>query len=296
MVQLVTIAAVLVQAQAAPDSRPALAREALAAFAAKCVQCHGPEVPHPKAAFGFVTDLDRLVASGKYVRPGHPEDSEVWKEISEGDMPPDEAKAGPLSQGEKDAILAWIVAGAPGADDPNRAGSEAAPRRQRETPRGAMDGPGDGRACRSLATRAVVLFGRLHVLVTHFPVAMLIAAAGVECWSWVRSARAPSPLTRFCVWIGAVSAGAAGVMGWVHALDGFPSAAADPFTIAGLHRWIGTGAALLAPAAALMVERDARAARRSPLARAAILGLAGLVGVAAHFGGLLTHGPGFLSP
>src|SRR6185369_7036279 len=90
-----------------------LARAALDVFASKCVQCHGQDVPHPKAGFGYVTDLQRLVSSGKYVAPGALDKSELWKEIEEGDMPPDKALAGPLTPEETDAIRRWILGGAP---------------------------------------------------------------------------------------------------------------------------------------------------------------------------------------
>src|SRR5258708_5533722 len=179
-----------------------LATAARAVFATKCIQCHGPQVPHPKAAFGYITDLHRLVASAKYIVPGKPAESEIWKEISDGDMPPDEAKAGPLTQAESDAILAWIVGGAPLPS------------------KGATANAGGG------------------------------------------------------VWGGALWALAAGSLGWVHAGDGSPGPTANPMTIAGLHRWLGTGTAVLAPTVALIVERDARLGLRTPATRIAILALA----------------------
>src|SRR5436190_13479844 len=115
MLQSIFIMLVLAQSPIAQDraQENPLARGALDAFAAKCVQCHGPDVPHPKAAFGYVTDLNRLVASGKYIVPGDLDKSELWKEIDEGDMPPDNAKAGPLTPQQIDAIRQWILGGAP---------------------------------------------------------------------------------------------------------------------------------------------------------------------------------------
>jgi mono/diheme cytochrome c family protein len=107
------VALLLAQVPQSPPRGDELAAAARAVFATKCVQCHGPALPHPKAGFGYITDLRRLVDSGKYIVPGAPEKSEIWLQISEGDMPPDGAKAGPLTQAETDAILAWIVAGAP---------------------------------------------------------------------------------------------------------------------------------------------------------------------------------------
>jgi mono/diheme cytochrome c family protein len=120
VIQSLTPAVLLLLTQAPPSSFSGdeLAAAASAVFATKCVQCHGPALPHPKAGFGYITDLRRLVDSGKYIVPGAPEKSEIWSQVSEGDMPPDGAKAGPLTQAEKDAILAWIVAGAPLPSEP----------------------------------------------------------------------------------------------------------------------------------------------------------------------------------
>jgi mono/diheme cytochrome c family protein len=267
-----------------------LARGALAVFATKCVQCHGPDVPHPKAGFGFVTDLPRLVESGMYVVPGKPEESEIWKQISDGDMPPDEARAGPLSQAEKDAIVAWIAAGAP-IDRPSSASALGTAHDDAMPSDPTQDGPGG-----SLSIRALDLLGRFHVLVVHFPVAMLVVAALAELWACCRRVQAPLPQVRLCLWIGSVSAVLATGLGWLHALDGFPGPAANPLTIGGLHRWIGTAAGLLAPVVALMVERNSRDRKRTPLTRGAIFGLAAIVGLAGHFGGLLTHGSRFFDP
>jgi len=121
--RLVTLAALLAQlqvsllgqAQVTQSSTRGddLAAAAKAVFASKCIQCHGPELRYPRAGFGYITDMRSLVASDRYVIPGKPEQSEIWAKISEGDMPPDGAKAGPLTQAETDAIRAWIVAGAP---------------------------------------------------------------------------------------------------------------------------------------------------------------------------------------
>ena len=80
-------------ARAAPTPA-SLASAAAAAFAAKCTQCHGETLAHPKAHFGLMPNLRKLAADADHLVPGHPEDSDLWKEIDGGDMPPDEAKAG----------------------------------------------------------------------------------------------------------------------------------------------------------------------------------------------------------
>jgi mono/diheme cytochrome c family protein len=81
-------------------------------LATKCGQCHGVKVAHPKGKFGFVTDLKRLAADPDYVVPGDPAGSYLWNQIDDGEMPPDEAKAGPLTEEETQAIRDWIKNGA----------------------------------------------------------------------------------------------------------------------------------------------------------------------------------------
>ena len=93
------------EAQAQPQGEPDPGRHvttgdvsarALAVFQAKCAACHGPQAAKPKK-FGYITDLKRLAANPKYVIPHDPDKSGVWQSIDEGDMPPDDAKTGPLS-------------------------------------------------------------------------------------------------------------------------------------------------------------------------------------------------------
>src|SRR3954451_15287870 len=108
------------QPQSPPQSQPPsaaapagdLPAETLAVFQAKCAACHGPQAAKPKK-FGYVTDLMRLAANPKYVIPHDPDKSGLWQAIDEGDMPPDDAKTGPLSDVQKQTVRNWIEAGAP---------------------------------------------------------------------------------------------------------------------------------------------------------------------------------------
>jgi uncharacterized membrane protein len=283
------LASIVLLGQVQPPSGEELARAALAAFEAKCVQCHGKDLPHPRSDFGVVNDLGRLVAAGEYVIPGRPEDSEVWKEISDGDMPPDEAKAGPLTEEEERAIYAWIAAGAPTGVSRQVTAQEPAEDR---SPAAAPGVPLIAEPQQSMADRVTKLLGRLHVLVVHFPIAMLTAAAIAEGWATLRRRATPAPGVGMFLWIGAFGAVAAAALGWVRALDGYTPPFSHPFALANLHRWIGTMAALAAPAVALAAQRESRR-ERSWRVRTAIFALGVCVGLAGHFGGLLTHGRGF---
>ena len=283
-----------------PDQENPLARAALDVFATKCVQCHGTEVPHPKATFGFVNDLNRLVASGKYVVPGQPDKSELWKAIDEGDMPPDKARAGPLVPAEKDAVLRWIVGGAPPLDLASGAiarspESKQAPSASTGAPNAPADPPPKNHD-RATVSRLVVLLGRLHVIVIHFPIALLLVAAVAEAWEMHRRSSVVLSSVRLCVALGAIASLVAAGLGWIHALDGFAGPLSSPTSITGLHRWIGTALGVAAPVVAWLSERDARRGTRSKIARWGIFALAAIAGAAGHFGGLLTHGAGYFTP
>ena len=71
--------------------------KATAVFANNCSACH-----EWAASYRATVDPERVV-------PGKPDESPVWLAISEGRMPP----AGPLSEGDKAIVRAWIEAGAP---------------------------------------------------------------------------------------------------------------------------------------------------------------------------------------
>ncbi len=94
----------------APD-RGAGARVVLAA---KCSECHGPDLPRPKSGL-TLDDPGRLATNRDLVTPGRPEESALWEVIRDGEMPPSQARAGPLAAAEKEAIRAWIASLAPAA-------------------------------------------------------------------------------------------------------------------------------------------------------------------------------------
>jgi hypothetical protein len=257
---------------------PVHVREVLTA---KCGQCHGPQVPHPKGKFGFVTNLKRLAADSDYVVPGKPEDSYLWNQIDDGEMPPSKAKAGPLTDSEKHDIQEWITVGAPApaGDDADEAQSRApSPEPERAKPR-------------STFNRLAELIGKFHILTIHFPIALLAAAALAELWAAARRVSKPLPAVRFCLWLGAAAAVGSAALGWVHAYY----MSDEPEQLLMWHRWLGTGAGVLAPLIAWLSERDTRTGTRRTIVRWAIVGLAVLAGVAGHFGGMLVYGKNFLS-
>ena len=259
-----------------------LAAQTRSIFAAKCAICHGPNLAKPRGRFGYVLDLPRVAANREMIVPGSPDESELWELVNRGEMPPADSPTGSLSQEQKAVIHNWIAAGAPPArtaEASSLAALEQEPSRGPETPEP------------SFLARTLGRLGAFHLLVIHFPIALLIAAAAREFWEARQGERRPSAIVRFCVILGAVSAVTAAVLGWLHARNGF-GAAMPQFLL--LHRWLGTTAALWAIGTAAFSESESRREARSNWFRAWLLIGAVLVMVAAHLGGTLVHGEDFL--
>jgi hypothetical protein len=51
-------------------------------FSAKCVECHGSDLPKPKGRFGYVLDLERLAGNAHLVVPFKPGESKLWQFVN----------------------------------------------------------------------------------------------------------------------------------------------------------------------------------------------------------------------
>jgi uncharacterized membrane protein len=262
---------------------PDPAAAARAVFAARCAGCHGPDLPRPRGRFGYVLDLRRVAGNPEMVIPFKPDESEFWLLVRHDEMPPPDAPSGSLTAQEKEVIRAWIAAGAPAesaASQESTQGPTAAPTGTDEE-RPPPPPPG---------WRVLLWLGKFHLLLLHFPIALLAAAAAGELWSLWRGDRAPLPAARYCLCLGAAAAVPTMALGFLHALGGN---GAGSSRLLGLHRWLGTTAALAAVAAAALSEWDARGGARTRLTRLVIAVAALLVSLTAHFGGILAHGEDF---
>ena len=252
-------------------------------FTAKCAACHGPTLVKPKGRFGYVLDLRRIASNPEMVIPSSPEESDLWSLVSRDEMPPPESQTGPLSPEQKAMIRDWIAAGAPASTTADAGIIPPSDQAHRDRV------PGEPKP--SMAKRTRVSLGNFHIVVIHFPIALLIAAAVGEFWSAWRGQRMPTPAVRFCVLLGTAGALAAAALGWLHAWNGH--GVGMPLTLS-LHRWFGTVAAVWAIGTAALSEREQRRGVRSQWFRAWLLFGALLTAVAGHFGGVLVHGEDFL--
>src|SRR5579864_1306422 len=267
----------------AADGEPDLATQSVAIFAAKCAGCHGPNLAKPRGRFGYVLDLARVAGNREMIVPGSPDESELWDLVHRGEMPPADSPTGSLSPQQKAVIHDWIAAGARPATTAETQSLSALEPEQNHSPEASTP---------TLFARTLGRLGALHLLIIHFPIALLVAAVVRELWGAWQGELRPSPTVRFCVILGAVSAVTAAVLGWLHAGNGF-GAAMPQFLL--LHRWLGTAAALWAAGTAVYSECESRREVRTIWFRCWLLIGAALVGVTAHLGGILVHGEDFLT-
>ena len=137
----------------------------------------------------------------------------------------------------------------------------------------------------------MAFLGRLHPLLIHFPIALVISAVVAEATAMITGD------DRWCaVAVGNLRAGSifalfAAIAGWRLALD----PGSEMSSVLEWHRWLGTIGAGVALAAALAT---AGTGRRSTLSvwmyRSALLAAGLLVAATGHLGGVLVWGANFL--
>jgi uncharacterized membrane protein len=139
----------------------------------------------------------------------------------------------------------------------------------------------------------MTLAGRLHPLLLHFPIALLVFAAAAEV---------AALLTKYPAWhvvavvnlrVGAASAAITAITGWLLA----SSLHVDDVRALEWHRWIGVVTTAAVIGAALATAGDDSQSRRVRwLYRVALFWAAALVAVTGHLGARLVWGADFLRP
>jgi Protein of unknown function (DUF1553)/Protein of unknown function (DUF1549)/Planctomycete cytochrome C len=92
-----------------------LEHEILPLLKARCQKCHGPVKPKGKLNLSSARSLVRGGKSGPVIVPGKLDESLIWDQVADDDMPPRPDE--PLSAGEKATIRRWIEKGAKGLPD-----------------------------------------------------------------------------------------------------------------------------------------------------------------------------------
>lgn len=137
------------------------------------------------------------------------------------------------------------------------------------------------------------LIGRLHVLLIHFPIGLVIAAVAAEGAAAVTADHRWHMVAVGNVRAGAVFAVLAAIAGWRLSFE----MGTDALPLLEWHRWLGTigGVATLAAAIAT-VGAHSHSSLGVRSYRIVLFVAATLVAVTAHLGGLLVWGANFLRP
>ena len=139
------------------------------------------------------------------------------------------------------------------------------------------------------ASAFAVAFGRAHVVLVHFPVALLLVAAALAFWPHRGESHAAA--SGWCLALGLLGALAASASGWVFAELDPPGRSLEDRLL--WHRV--SGLACAGAALAAWLAGRARAGRARHLQRWTLLLSALLAGLAGHLGGEMVHGAGFFS-
>ena len=295
------------RAAGAPDANDQLAAHVLAIFGEKCFECHMPtSKPKPKK-FDYMDNLARLAANPKFIVPGDPAKSALYQQIVDDEMPPDDSDVPPLKPEQTEVVRAWIAAGAPaGRTLPLGQGSTTQPRPANVDPGQsirpdpaappAAASAAEKRPSRPFLSRLVTWLGKFHPLAAHTPIAVLMAAAIAEILYLRYRTPELTGAARFCMVLGALGAVVTAALGWAMAVNHSSSDLLEN------HRWTGTIAGVASIPIALFGEWGARRAKRENrewhgpsrwLFRGMVFAIAGLVGFAAHIGGLIHWGEDF---
>lgn len=278
----------------AAEENDALASKVLTLFQDKCFKCHSPQAKKIKK-FGFINDLNRLAHTQKYITPGHPEKSDLFRSVSENEMPPDDSGIAPCSAEQKKLLEQWILAGAPAGQTATLFATS-----KPSTNPSVASGADDQASPRKLGffLRAWRFLGKFHPLAAHFPIAVLLGAVIAELICLRYPSYDLTVASRFCTVLGAAGAIVTAALGWVAATHHSVNDMLEP------HRWLGTWAAVSSIPVALICEWGSRRAAKKQipwrgvwriLYRISLFACAAAICVAAHYGGLLAWGEGYFN-
>lgn len=139
----------------------------------------------------------------------------------------------------------------------------------------------------------MTLIGRLHPLLLHFPIALVIVAAFAELVATRTKQRTWHTVAVANVRMAAISAMTAALTGWMLA----STSVVDDVRSLQWHQWVGTAAAVATIAAALTTATiNEHSANGRWLYRISLWGAAALVAVTGHLGARLVWGADFLRP
>ncbi|HEX3133006.1 MAG TPA: c-type cytochrome domain-containing protein [Planctomycetota bacterium] len=140
----------------------------------------------------------------------------------------------------------------------------------------------------------MTLFARAHVVVVHFPVALLMVLALIEVLRWRRKTGSMDQTIAIIAVITALSSIVAIIQGLMLADDG--SGSVEHARLLALHKWLGivTGVVAIGSAAIALRRQLGDTPGLAKLYRVFVLPGALLVSLTGHYGGQMVHGEKYL--
>jgi uncharacterized membrane protein len=139
----------------------------------------------------------------------------------------------------------------------------------------------------------MTLFGRLHPLLVHFPIGLVLIAAVAELLATMAGLSLWRVIAIANTRVGGIFAIGAAIAGWVLA----SAPGTEPSITLSWHRWLGSATAIgaaLAALATVAVERESQTGLW--IYRLTLFGAAATVAITGHLGGILVWGADFLRP
>jgi uncharacterized membrane protein len=281
LLSLLALGATSKAAELPKEEQLKLAQQVHAIFEAKCIDCHGPELPRPKGKFGYVLELQRVADNPDYVVKGNAKDSEIYQMVLSNDMPGEDANVPPLTPEEVETVKKWIDAGANG-ELPNATPSEPSPDTATIVP--VLKPP------EPFWKSALRWIGKFHPVSTHFPVGLMFAAVLAEGIAWFTRRESWLQTVRFLIIVAALGAVSATLLGWINAY--FSSYDKAPGALLWWHRWLGTGTALWAVICGVVciIDECREGSFERNRLRVALFVGATLVGISGFLGSALIYG------
>lgn len=201
-------------------------------FERSCAECHdGTSRSRSKGSFGTVMDFDAMREDSFLIVPGNADESEIYLLVVDPDpeyvMPPLDSDCPQLTEIESEIVKFWINEGAPSPKTDLEADVPAPPQTE----------PEEYQSSRILPKA----FGRLHVLVVHFPIALIWIALLASLADTLKFAKNTTPVITWCLGFGAVIAFLSVATGWIHSdISGYTDESVFN------HRWSGVAVAVTA--------------------------------------------------
>lgn len=252
------------------------ARAVTKIFERSCAECHdGTSRSRSKGRFGTVMDFDAMREDPDLLIPGNAEESEVYLVIIDPDpefvMPPPESDCPQLTEIEANLVKYWIDEGAP------------TPQTAQVNQITMIVEPEDV----AISNKLAKAFGRLHVIVIHFPIALIWIAFLASISEKLRLHSNPQTVISWCLFFGGLIAGVSVATGWIHSdVSGYSDESVFD------HRWSGVAVAISGNCAWLLHRLRCSAGSRifETLFWICLLMSVIAVSMAGHTGGKLVYG------